>query len=354
MPSARGARPALAFSLLVAAPLAVSPAATAGAPKVAVPSIPVATYSLVAYDPATAQLGVAVQSHWFSVGSIVSWAESGVGAVATQSFVEPSYGPLGLTLMRSGKTAKEALQALLAGDANPDVRQVAMVDAKGTVATHTGKKCIAFAGQVAGDGFSAQANLMAKDGVPQAMAAAYRAAEAKKLDLAERLMLALEAAEAAGGDQRGRQSAALLVVSGAPSGRPWADRLFDLRVEDHAAPLAELRRLLTLGRAYNRMNRGDELAAEKKWDEAMTEYAAAARLAPAESELPFWQAVTLFSAGREAEALPIFRDVFARRPEWAELVPRLPAAGLLPDDPKKIDAIVRLAPARSAPPPAKR
>lgn len=300
---------------------------------------PVATYSIVARDPATGELGVAVQSHWFSVGSIVSWAEGGVGAVATQSFVEPSYGPLGLALMRAGKSAPEALAALLAADPNRDVRQVAMIDTAGRVAAHTGARCIAAAGHATGAAFSVQANMMDNDRVWPAMKAAYEAAQG---DLADRLLAALDAAEAAGGDIRGRQSAAILVVRPVASGKPWADRRIDLRVEDHPQPLVELRRLLTLARAYERMNRGDELATESKWSEASAEYAAAAAMAPHIVELPFWHAATLAAAGRLEEARPLFADVFAREPKWRELVRRLPAAGLLPDDPKLIAAITAI------------
>ncbi len=335
--------------LLAAATFAVAPRASAGAPDLARPTRPVATYSIVAFDPATGEFGVAVQSHWFSVGAIVPWAEAGVGAVATQSFVEPSYGPLGLALLKSGRSAKETLDGLLAADSNRDVRQVAIVDKLGNVANWTGPKCIAAAGGTTGPHFAVQANLMSNPTVWGAMSSAYRQAEAEGLDLAARLLASLEAAEAAGGDIRGRQSAALIVVSGKPTGKAWVDRTYDLRIEDSKAPLPELRRLLTLARAYNHMNRGDELAADKKWDEAMAEYAAAARLAPEESELPFWEAVTLTSAGKDALALPIFRRVFEMRPEWADLVPRLPAAGLLPDDPARIAAIVALRPASKIP-----
>jgi uncharacterized Ntn-hydrolase superfamily protein len=319
-------RAVLVLSILIAA-------AAAGAER------PVATYSIVARDPATGELGVAVQSHWFSVGSVVSWAEGGVGAVATQSFVEPSYGPLGLALMRAGKSAPEALAALLAADPNRDVRQVAMVDAAGRVAAHTGARCIAAAGHAAGAAFSAQANMMDNDRVWPAMRAAYEKATG---DLADRLLAALDAAEAAGGDIRGRQSAAILVVKPSASGRPWADRRIDLRVEDHPQPLVELRRLLTLARAYEHMNRGDELATEARWTEAGAEYAAAAAMAPHIVELPFWHAATLAAAGRLEDARPLFADVFAREPQWRELVRRLPAAGLLPDDPKLIGAIVAI------------
>lgn len=295
------------------------------------------TYSIVARDPETGELGVAVQSHWFSVGQIVAWAESEVGAVATQSFVDPSYGPLGLDLMRAGKSAPDALKALIAADSQENVRQVAMIDANGRVAAHTGRKAIIAAGHHVGTNYSVQANLMANDKVWPAMA---RAFESAKGDLAERMLVALEAAESVGGDIRGKQSAALLVVRGKSTGRPWSDRLFDLRVDDAPDPLRELRRLVRLQRAYNFMNRGDELAAESKWDEAMEHYSRGAELAPEIEELPYWKAVTLFSAGREDEALPIFREVFARNPNYVELTRRLPASGLLPDDPKKIEKII--------------
>ena len=307
------------------------------------PVRPVATYSIVARDAATGELGVAVQSHWFSVGAAVPFAEAGVGAVATQSFVDSSYGPLGLELMRAGKSAAEALAALLAADANRDVRQVAMVDAQGRVAVHTGARCIAAAGHATGAAFSVQANLMENETVWPAMK---RAFESSPGDLAARMLAALDAAEAAGGDIRGRQAAALLVVRPAGSGRPWADRRFDLRVEDHPTPLVELRRLLVLARAYEHMNRGDELAAVAKWDDAGGEYGAAAKLAPGIAELPFWHAVTLAAAGRLDEARPLFADVFAREPRWRALVPRLPAAGLLPADEKLLAAIAAIGDAR--------
>jgi uncharacterized Ntn-hydrolase superfamily protein len=304
------------------------------------------TYSIVARDPATGNFGVAVQSHWFQVGPVVPWAEAGVGAVATQSFVRVDYGPLGLALMRSGKSAEEALQSLLATDAQRDVRQVAMVDKSGAVSAWTGPKCIQAAGHATGKSYSVQANLMDKATVWPAMARAYEGASG---DFAHRLLAALEAAEAEGGDIRGRQSAALVIVRAAATGRPWEDRLVDLRVDDHPDPLPELRRLLDLHRAYDEMNRGDEAAAKEDWDAAVKHYSAAARLAPNVVELPFWQAVTLFMAGQEAQALPIFRQVFARDERWRRLVPRLPAAGLLPDDPGKIERI--LAPAAGESPP---
>ena len=302
------------------------------------------TYSIVARDPATGDMGVAVQSHWFSVGTVVTWAEAGVGAVATQSFVDPGYGLRGLELMRKGIAAPAALKQLVAADPQPQGRQVAMIDAQGRVDAYTGKSAIAAAGQRVGQGYSVQANMMANEQVWPAMAQAYERATG---DLAERLLAALDAAQSVGGDVRGKQSAALLVVRAKGSGRPWAgaDRLYDVRVDDHPEPLTELRRLLRFQRAYNHANRGDELMTEKKVEQALTEYAAASTLAPEVLELPFWHAVTLASIGREAEARPIFTQVFAKEPIWADLLLRLPAAGLFPDDKALIARIRGLAPA---------
>ena len=298
------------------------------------------TFSIVARDPATGELGVAVQSHWFQVGVAVPWAEAGVGAVATQSFVEVSYGPKGLELMRQGLSAQEALDKLVAADPQRDVRQVAMVDAKGRAAAWTGPKCIAAAGDEVGDGFTVEANLMEKATVWPAMARAFRAA---KGPLAERLLAALDAAQGEGGDIRGRQSAALVVVKGTASDQPWKDRVVDLRVDDSAEPLAELRRLYERHLAYTEMNAGDDAVAAGDVAAANAHYSRATELAPDIVELPFWKAVTLFSVGREEEALPIFRQVFAAEPRWAELVPRLPASGLLPADPAKIKRILSVA-----------
>ncbi len=301
------------------------------------------TYSIVARDPETGNLGVAVQSHWFQVGPLVPWAEAGVGAVATQSFVRVEYGPRGLELMKAGKSASQALEMLLAEDPQKDVRQVAMVDAQGRAGAWTGPKCIVAAGDQQGKGYSVQANLMDKDTVWPAMARAYESAEG---DLADRMLAALEAAEAEGGDIRGRQSAALLVVRAESSGTPWADRLVDLRIDDHPRPLEELRRLLGLHRAYEEMNAGDEAVAEGKIEVAVGHYSRAAEMAPDIVELPFWQAVTLFDSGHEDQALTVFRDVFAREDRWRRLVPRLPHSGLLPDDEAKIRKILSVAPMR--------
>ena len=297
------------------------------------------TFSIVARDPESGEMGVAVQSHWFSVGALVTWAEAGVGAVATQALVEVSYGPLGLALMRAGKSAPEALAALLAADEGHDIRQVTMVDAQGQVAAHTGARCIADAGHEMGEGFSVQANMMANPNVWPAMARAYREAEG---DLAERMLAALEAGQAAGGDIRGQQSAAILIVKPVSTGQPWADTVMELRIEDHPEPIRELRRLVDLHRAYQHMNQGDELMGDGQIEEALREYRAAAEMAPEIEEMGFWHAVTLADIGRVDEALPIFRDVFAKNADWAKLVSRLPKAGLLCDDPEMMRRILAL------------
>jgi uncharacterized Ntn-hydrolase superfamily protein len=305
----------------------------------AAPARPVHTYSIVARDPETGELGVAVQSHWFSVGSVVSWAEAGVGAVATQSFVDPGYGPLGLDLMRAGRSGPDALASLLAGDAQRDVRQVAMIDSQGRVASHTGKLCIPAAGGQTGRDYAVQANLMEKDTVWPAMA---RAFEAARGDLGERMLQALEAAEREGGDIRGRQSAAILVVKAKSSGRPWADKIFDMRVEDHPDPLVELRRLVTVQRAYNHMTAGDDCTAVKDWACAEREYGAGEKLQPQNAEMAFWHAVALATNGKLEPARPLFAKAFAADPRWRELVKRLPGVDQLPKDPKLLEQILAI------------
>jgi uncharacterized Ntn-hydrolase superfamily protein len=324
------------FVAALAPPLALAPASAQEAGR---PLRPVHTYSIVARDAANGQLGVAVQSHWFSVGAIVSWAEPGVGAVATQSFVEVSYGPLGLELLRAGKSADQTLHALLAGDEHPDVRQVAMVDARGNVAVHTGENAIIEACDRTGDGYSVQANLMLHSTVCDAMAQAFETTEG---DLAERLMSALEAAQAEGGDIRGKQSVAILVVSGDREAPAWGGRVFDLRIEDHAEPLEEMRRLLTLARAYNHMNRGDEYLTQGDVEKAVGAYSMAEELVPDGHEMIFWHAATLAGVGRVEESLPLFKRAFDMWPDWRTLVPRLPASGLLPDDPELIERIINV------------
>lgn len=298
------------------------------------------TYSIVAYDSVSGQLGVAVQSHWFSVGKDVIWAEPGVGAVATQSFINPSFGPLGLDLMRRGKSATEALDALIYSDSGRDVRQVAMVDVQGNVAVHTGKKCIKDAGHKVGKHYSVQANLMLKNTVWDAMSEAY---ESTQGDLLARLMAALKAAEAEGGDIRGKQSAAILIVPAKKSGKEWQDKIVDLRIEDHPTPIKELERLVKVHRAYSFMTLGDDYLAEKRTKEALEAYSKAYNLYPENIEILFWKAVTMVDINQLDAALPLFKRVFKRDKIWAEVVRRLPASGLLPNDTKILDKILKQA-----------
>ena len=296
-----------------------------------VPKRPVNTYSIVARDPATGALGVAVQSHWFAVGQIVTWAEPGVGAIATQSFAEPEYGRRGLELLRGGAAAPDALAKLVAEDEARAVRQVAFVDAQGRVAAHTGAGCIEHAGHHVGDGYSVQANMMANDRVVPAMRDAYEAAQG---DLADRLLAALDAAQAVGGDLRGCQSAAMLIVRGEASAKPSHDTIVDLRVDDHADPLGELRRLLAVQRVYDHMNAGDRAVEAGDLVAARDHYGAAAKGAPDNIEVRYWQAVTLATAGDVDGALPVFREVFAKDARWVELTRRLQKPGIIPATPE--------------------
>jgi len=298
---------------------------------------PISTYSIVALDETTGELGVAVQSHWFSVGFLVPWAKAGVGAVATQSFVKVDYGPDGLQLMESGITAVDALKTLTSKDEGEAVRQVGMIDIKGNVAAHTGSRCIKYAGHIVGENYSVQANMMANGTVPKAMAVAF---EKTKGDLADRMMAALEAAEAEGGDIRGKQSAAMVIVSGEPSGVDWKDTKLSLRIEDHPTPLIELKRLIRVHRAYQHANMGDHYMETEEIDKALIEYSKAAEYYPENAELPYWSAVALANGGRVEEALPVFQSVFERNPDLKTMTPRLVKSGLLPDDKSLISKIM--------------
>ncbi len=300
---------------------------------------PVNTYSIVAYDEATGELGVAVQSHWFAVGQLVPWVKAGVGAVATQSFVKVEYGPEGLALMEEGMTAGEALEKLIAEDPAQAVRQVAMVDIQGNVATHTGAKCVAAAGHQKGRHFSVQANMMEEAAVWPAMAEAF---ENTKGDLADRMMAALEAAQAKGGDIRGKQSAAMLIASGEPTGVSYKDKVLDLRVDDHPEPLKQLKRLIRINRAYNHANKGDFYMEEGKIEEALHEYEAAAKYYPENPELPYWTAITLAGNGELDKALEIFKNVFQRNPNLQKMTPRLVKAGLLKNDKELLGKIMNI------------
>ncbi len=297
------------------------------------------TFSIVARDPKTGDLVVGVQSHWFSVGTSVSWAEAGVGAIATQSFTNKSFGPRGLQLLKTGKTAQQALDELLRTDDGRDVRQVAIVDAKGNVAVHTGSKCIDFAGHHVGVGYSVQANMMLNKTVPDAMAKAFDANTAKPLP--ERVLSALEAAQTAGGDIRGRQSAVLLVVRGKATDAPWDDNhLVDLRVDDADRPLTELARLLRLHRAYEHMNNGDLATEKNDTTNAMREYSAAMKLFPQNLEMQYWTAIALANTKQFDKASAMLRSIYAKDPNWRELTRRLPKVGLLTVSPEALKQLV--------------
>lgn len=304
--------------------------------KPIVPVHPVATYSIIAFDTLTGEFGAAVQSHYFKVADVI-WLEPGIGAVATQSLVDFAYGPLGLEMMKKGKSAKLALEGLLASDPDNQVRQVAMIDRNLVIAAHTGAKCISEAGHQIGKNYSVQANLMRNNTVWGAMAKAF---EETPGDIAEKMMAALEAAENEGGDIRGMQSAAMVVVTGKPTGLPWRDRNVDIRVDDSPQPLVELRRLLNISRAYRHMDKGDEFITAKDFEKANAEYARAAELAPGNPEILFWHAVTLVTAGEIERSLPIFKEVFQADSSWRTLVPRLVNSDLLPNDKKLIERIM--------------
>lgn len=286
----------------------------------------VSTYSIVARDSVTGEMGVAVQSHWFNVGAIVGWGEAGVGVIATQSFVNPSFGIKGLNLLKQGKTPQQVVDELIAGDEGRDFRQLAVLDAKGNTASYTGSKCVDAAGNIAGKNCSVQANLMLSSEVWGEMEKAFNESTGR---LAERMLAALEAAQNVGGDIRGMQSASLMVWKGNSTGKPWEDKLMDLRVEDNPAPLAELKRLLEVQRAYEHMNAGDVAVEKNDMTLAMNEYNAAMQMFPDNLEMKFWTAVTLANTGRLDEALPLFNIVFATDKNWKTLTPRLPKSGIL-------------------------
>ncbi len=284
------------------------------------------TFSIVARDEITGEMAVGVQSHWFGVGTSVPWALAGVGAVATQSFVDKSYGPNALSLLQKGFTAQQALDSLTKADPGREVRQVAIIDNKGNVATHTGKNCIQVAKQIQGKQFSIQSNMMLGDQVCEYMETAF--VKSKGRPLAERILLALEAAQIAGGDIRGMQAAALIVVPGKIT-ESWNNRSVDLRVDDAIQPLKELRRLYTVHLAYEHMNNGDLAVEKNNMSLAMAEYHAAMKMFPANLEMQFWTAITLANNGQVGKAVPLLKKVFAKDKNWKELTRRLPPVGLL-------------------------
>ena len=297
------------------------------------------TYSIVARDSVTGEMGVAVQSHWFSVGSIVSWGEAGVGVVATQSFVNPSFGIKGLELLKSGKSPQEAVDELIAADDGRDVRQLAILDVKGRSASYTGKNCIPEAGSIAKDNYSVQANMMLTDKVWGAMSEAF---ENSTGPLAERMIAALEAAQNAGGDIRGQQSACLLIVKSEATGNPWEDKFIDLRVDDHTEAVKEIKRLLKVYRAYEHMNKGDLAIERNDMDLAMNEYSTAEEMFPENLEMKFWHAVTLANTGKVNESLPMFTEVFLKDNNWRILFGRLKPSGLLKISDNDVQTILDL------------
>ncbi len=289
------------------------------------------TYSIVARDPKNGELGVAVQSHYFSVGSVVTWARSGVGAVATQSISEISYGPLGLELMAGGRSATEALIALLQSDPKAEIRQVGMVDSNGVVSAHTGPRCIASAGHVIGEQFSCQANLMSNDTIWTEMEKAFT--RNSNLELPERLLTTLIAAENAGGDARGKQSAAILIVSSKLYPNSWSGRIMDLRVEDHPEPLLEIQRLIQLKRAYDWVEKGDDLLAAGKLRESLRAFEQARRLSPGNEEIKYWVGITLIGLeNNSSEGKQILREVFAKNKNWINVTKSLLDKGYLPKE----------------------
>lgn len=297
-------------------------------------SFPAHTYSVVARDVESGQLGAAVQSHWFSVGSVVPWVEPGVGAIVTQSFVEASYGPLGLRLLRRGTAPSRALSGLLTRDKGRERRQVAIVSARGAVAAHTGTLCVPAAGHVVGAGWSVQANMMANDRVVPEMA---RSMERSRGELSERLLSALEIAERVGGDIRGSQSAAILIVSGQRARRSWEGRLMDLRVDDHPNPIKELRRLVKRHRAYAHMGRGVRAMINGDLSTALRESRVALSLAKGNTEIAFWHAIVRLRNG-DVRGLASLLERQARSDgRWREFARRLTAVGLLaPRDLRRI------------------
>jgi len=297
------------------------------------------TFSIVARDTVTGEMGVAVQSHWFSVGSLVTWGKAGVGVVATQSFVNPSFGPRGLSLLENGLTPKMAVETLLELDEGRDVRQLAILDAHGNVEAYTGKNCIVAAGHIVGAQFSVQANLMDKNTVWPAMAEAFKKS---KGSLAERMLAAMEAAQNEGGDIRGKQSAAILVVKAKTTGNSWEDKTVDLRVEDSENPLKEMRRLLTIHTAYDYMNKGDLAVEVGDNTLAKEHYMKAQELNPDNLEMKYWYAVTLANNGELNEAKVIFKNIFKQNSKWKELTPRLIKPKLLTISEEQLQEILKL------------
>jgi uncharacterized Ntn-hydrolase superfamily protein len=284
------------------------------------------TFSIVARDPETGEIGAAVQSHWFNVGAVVIWGEAGVGVVATQSFVNVSFGIRALGLLKSGLTPRQVVDSLINSDDGKDFRQLAVLDTKGNSAAFTGKKCVEAAGHLNGENYSVQANLMLNNKIWPAMEKAFKES---KGPLAERLIAVLEAAQKVGGDIRGKQSSAILIFKGTASGKPWDDKLIDLRVDDNPDPIAELKRLLKVQRAYDHMNNGD-LAVEKGDEQkALFEYSSAEKMFPGNEEMKFWHAVSLLNMNKMKEGNKLLQEAFRMNKNYKILIPRIIKSGLL-------------------------
>ena len=283
------------------------------------------TYSIVARDPQTGRFAVAVQSHYLGVGPVVPWLEAGVGAVATQASVNISFGPLGLELLRAGRSAAEVVAALVASDPQAQVRQLGVVDARGQAAAHTGADCIPACGHLVGDGFTVQGNLLERDTCWPAMAAAYRSALAEGAPFEERLLRAMEAAEAEGGDVRGRQSAALMVVSADLQPAAWRGRLMDMRIEDHPDPVPELRRIVTMQLAYNQLDEEGDSA--RAGHSAAERYELARQMSPDAYELVFWRGVELATGGDVEDGRRELHIAFAADRRWRTTLEHLAAGG---------------------------
>ncbi len=291
------------------------------------------TYSIVAFDKKYKQFGVGVQTHQPAVGAVVPWVKAGVGAVATQSLTNIAFGPLGIDLLSSGMPAENVLAALIASDEGERHRQVAVVDAKGNAAAHTGANCIPFFGQHVGKGYSVQANMMSKDTVPAAMSKAY---EAAKGSLLERIMIAMEAAEAQGGDIRGSQSAAIVVYGSDESKPHWENRVADLRVDEHTDPIAELRRIVDSRLADLLSAEGDKLASDGKLEEALKLWARARQMSADPSEMAYWQAITMADEHEMIEeARNMLAPLFEAEPQWLDLTRRMSETDIL-DHPENI------------------
>jgi uncharacterized Ntn-hydrolase superfamily protein len=298
------------------------------------------TFSIIAQDPVTGDMAVGVQSHWFSVGTAVPWGKSGVGVVATQSFVNERYGHEGLKLMQKGLNAKEAMEKLKKEDAGVHYRQVAMLSRDGTISTFTGEKCIEAALHLIGDHYSIQANMMEDENVVYAMRQAFE--ENDDLDLAERIVVAMKAAQSSGGDIRGKQSSALILVGKDTAEHPWLDKKIDLRVDDHKTPVEELSRLLNSHRAYEFMASGDVAMENKDAEAALKAYNFAEKLLPNNEEIKFWKAVALVNSNQVKMSIPIFERLFMNDKRWQRLLKRLPESDLISIEKSALDYLLNL------------